>query len=74
MKIKPNMGTLDRTFRAIVGIILLTIGPLTNVLDLNTITLTAMGLLGALALFSSISAYCPLYNFTDSNTLNKKQG
>jgi len=72
LNFKKNMGAIDRGLRFIVGITLLGVGPVTNMLGLTTVVLIAMGGVGVFALFSALSAYCPLYEFTDSNTLKKK--
>jgi hypothetical protein len=66
------MGTLDRNIRILVGITLLTLGPATEILTLTTIPNTLLGIVGTLALLSGLSAYCILYEFTGSNTRNKK--
>jgi hypothetical protein len=69
---KRNMGTLDRSIRILVGIILLTLGPATEILTLTTIPEILLGIVGTLALVSGLSAYCILYEFTGSNTKNNK--
>lgn len=62
---KVNEGTLDRGFRAIVGIALLSlvfIGPK-----------TPWGWLGLVPLGTSLMGWCPLYSLLGINTCGVKQ-
>jgi hypothetical protein len=68
IKFRRNMGNLDRTIRIIVGVTLLIIGPVTNIFELTTILVIALGVIGTFAILSAIFAYCVLYEFTDIDT------
>ena len=66
---KSNMNTTDRMTRVLVGSTLLTLGPLTNILETDALSSTILGVLGATAVLSGIFAYCFLYEITGFNTL-----
>jgi hypothetical protein len=64
------MGTVDRSIRILVGSTLLTLGPLTGILDTDTISNIILGVLGTTAVLSGAFAYCVLYEITGFNTLH----
>jgi hypothetical protein len=66
---KRNMNTLDRTIRATVGSTLLLLGPLTDVVVLDSLSNTILGVLGCMALGSAALSYCFLYELTGFCTL-----
>ena len=68
---KRNMNTLDRSVRILVGSSLLLIGPLTNVIETDTMSNIILGTLGSIAILSGIFSYCFLYEITGFNTLRK---
>lgn len=67
-KFSRNMSLVDRSARIIIGTLLLLIGPLTNILDTDTISNIILGILGATAVLSGLFAYCFLYDVTGFNT------
>ncbi len=69
LKIKHNMGTADRAARTIVGIALLTLGPLTDLVVTDTLSTVLLSVLGVIALGSALLSYCFLYEVTGFNTL-----
>jgi len=68
IKFSRNMSHVDRSIRIIVGTSLLLIGPLTNIIDTDTISNIILGILGATAVLSGVFAYCFLYDITGFNT------
>jgi len=71
---KPNMNTIDRITRAIVGTVLLFLGPVSEIITTDEISTFLMGAIGATALISSLFSYCILYEVTGFNTLKNPKG
>jgi len=68
IKFNRNMSLTDRSIRIIIGSSLLLIGPLTNIIDTDSISNVILGMLGATAVLSGAFAYCFLYDITGFNT------
>ncbi len=68
IKFSRNMSHLDRSVRIVIGTLLLLIGPLTSIIDTDTISNIILGVLGATAVLSGAFAYCFLYDITGFNT------
>ena len=68
LKFKSNMSSVDRITRIVVGSTLLTFGPLTNILETDTLSDIILGVLGTTAVLSGVFAYCFLYEITGFNT------
>ena len=68
IKLRANMGSLDRFLRVIAGIILLGLGPFTDILSLPTIFEVVLTVIGIFAILSALFSYCLLYELTGSNT------
>ena len=68
---KRNMGTLDRAIRTVVGLTLLTIGPVTQAITPDKLSNILMGIVGTMALVSAFFAYCILYDVTGFGTGKK---
>ena len=68
LKFKSNMSSVDRITRIVVGSTLLTLGPLTNILETDTLSDIILGVLGTTAVLSGVFAYCFLYEITGFNT------
>lgn len=68
IKFSRNMSHLDRSVRIVIGTLLLLIGPLTSIIDTDTISNIILGVLGATAVLSGTFAYCFLYDITGFNT------
>ena len=49
---KKNMGSLDKTLRAVIGILILVIGYITE---------SWWGLIGLIPLLTSLVGFCPVY-------------
>ena len=62
---KPNMGTLDRSIRAIVGIVLVALWPL-GLLQ-GTPAIVAL-VVGVVLLITAILRWCPPYTLLGINT------
>lgn len=63
---KANVGSVDKTLRIIVGLILISlvfVGPQ-----------TPWGWIGVIPLVTGIIGWCPLYNLIGVNTCRKQQG
>lgn len=72
MKIKKNIGTVDRAVRIIVGAALLALVPLSITGQLSEWAL--LGLLGAVPLLAGIIGYCPPYALLGIDTHRKCKG
>lgn len=68
IKFRKNMGPLDRTIRTVVGLTLLTAGPVTQFITPDKLSNILMGIVGSLALLSAIFSYCILYDVTGFGT------
>lgn len=63
---KPNVGTVDRVIRIIIGIVLLS---LLVFLDGG---LRYIGLIGLIPIFTALFKFCPLYTMFGINTNDSK--
>jgi hypothetical protein len=73
-RFKRNMGNLDRAVRTIVGVTLLTLGPITGFVTSDHLSRILMGVVGSLALISAFLAYCVLYDVTGFGTTKTADG
>lgn len=64
IRFRRNMSNLDRAVRAIIGVTLLTVGPITEFITADTLSNVLLGLVGSLALLSALFSYCVLYDLT----------
>ena len=71
-KLNRNMGTMDRVTRTLVGSALLITGPLTDLMETDTLSNVLLGGLGAIAILSAAFSYCFLYEVTGFNTCRKQ--
>ena len=62
---KPNMGTLDRSIRAIVGIALIVLWPLGY---LQGTTAIVVAVVGVVLLLTAMLRWCPPYSLLGINT------
>jgi len=70
LEFRRNMNHWDRGLRAIAGSSLLILGPVTEYITSDSISVIIMGVLGSVALTSAIFSYCILYEVTGLNTIN----
>lgn len=68
LKFKRNMNSVDRSIRLITGTLLLIVGPLSNLIDTDTMSNIILGTLGTTAVLSGLFAYCILYEVTGFNS------
>jgi hypothetical protein len=68
------MGPVDRVIRALVGIILIALGPVSGALTSDFMSQVLLALVGALAILSAASGYCPLYHIAGFSTCKPKAG
>ena len=68
MKLKVNMGIIDRSFRLLVGIILIYIGFVNQELVSSEILRYILGLIGVINIISSLAGICPIYMLANINT------
>lgn len=68
---KPNMGTVDRIIRFTVGSLLIVLGPVTNTFNDPTSNIL-LSVVGGIAVFSALMAYCGLYALTGFCTHTKE--
>ena len=68
---KRNMAPLDRAIRTVVGLSLITIGPVTQAITPDKLSNILMGIVGTMALVSAFFAYCILYEVTGFGTGKK---
>ena len=71
IRFRKNMSNPDRAIRAMVGLTLLTLGPIGKVLTTDQVSLFLLGLVGTLALLSAVFSYCVLYEVTGFGTAKK---
>ena len=74
MKLKRNMGPVDQVIRAVVGVSLIYLGPVSKMLTSDFMSGMLLALVGALALFSAATGYCPLYHVSGFCTYKPKDG
>ena len=68
IKFRRNMSNLDRAIRTVVGVTLLTLGPVTEFITPDKLSSILMGVVGSLALISAFFSYCILYDITGFGT------
>ena len=68
---EPNVGTIDRAIRAILGLVLAIagLGPLGGMQ--NSVLGIAVSLLGVAVLFTAASGFCLIYRLLGISTENK---
>lgn len=71
IKFRRNMGNLDRAIRTVVGLALLTLGPVAEVITPDMLSSILLGIVGTLALISVYFSYCILYDITGFGTDRK---
>ena len=64
IKFRRNMSNLDRIIRTVVGLTLLTAGPVMEFITPDKLSSILMGIVGSLALVSALTSYCILYDVT----------
>ena len=72
MKLKRNMGPVDQVIRAVVGVSLIYLGPVSKMLTSDFMSGMLLALVGALALISAATGYCPLYHVSGFCTSTPK--
>jgi len=72
IKIKTNMGTIDRAIRFFVGGTLLLVGPLTNLIPTDTLSNVIFSCMAIVAISSAALSYCVLYELTGLDTCTRK--
>lgn len=65
------MDNLDRAIRTVVGLALITAGPVTHYITPDKLSNILFGIVGTLALVSAFFAYCILYEVTGFGTGKK---
>jgi hypothetical protein len=71
IEFRKNMSNLDRAIRTVVGVTLLTLGPVTELITPDRLSSVLMGIVGTLALVSAFFSYCILYDVTGFGTGRK---
>ena len=72
IKLKSNMGTMDRVARTMAGSTLLVIGPLTDLVPTDMMSNIILSSMATVALLSAVFSYCVLYEVTGFDTGGKK--
>ena len=72
IKIKTNMGIIDRSIRFITGGALLLVGPLTDLLPTDTFSNVILICMAMVAISSAAVSYCVLYELTGFDTGSRK--
>ena len=68
MTLKANMGMIDRTFRIMIGGLLIYIGFINEGLIASETLKYILGAIGVLNIASSVAGLCPIYTFANINT------
>ena len=71
MKLNRNMGSIDQVLRAIMGLVFIYFGPVSDLLITDGLSVVLLALVGILALVSSLTGYCPFYHMAGINTYRK---
>ena len=72
MKLNRNMGFVDQVFRTIMGLVLIYIGPFSEVLTSDFISGLLLASVGVMVIVSSLIGFCPLYHVAGFNTYKPK--
>ena len=74
MKLKVNMGMIDRAIRTIVGLLLIYIGFVNIEFVVSDLLRYILGGIGILNIISAVMGICPFYIFANINTCHKASG
>ncbi|MHB8454371.1 MAG: YgaP family membrane protein [Acidiferrobacterales bacterium] len=74
IRLRRNVGTLDRILRAGVSILMIYFGFFSHALIDGAVTRTLLGVFGVVHLAVVVTAFCPLYSLVDFNTAVPKFG
>lgn len=72
LKIKTNMGVIDRAIRFTIGGTLLLVGPLTDLISTDTFSNVLLSCMAVISISSAVLSYCALYDLTGFNTCARK--
>ena len=68
MIVKPNLSSLDRIARAVVGVVCVYLGFINQALTINDTLNLLIGLFGIINLFAAVFSYCPVYKMAGIDT------
>lgn len=68
IKIRCNLGWLDRVLRSGIGLLMIYLGLIGKILITDAIAGIALGVFGVIILLSAIVCNCPLYMLVGFNT------
>ena len=72
MKIKKNMGSIDRAIRIMTGLAMLYLGFIeTSIIDDATINII-VGIFGFISIAFAYISFCPIYTLGNISTLKKQ--
>ena len=72
MQLERNMGMSDQIFRVSMGLILIYMGPLSDVLTSDTLSAIILAGVGVMIIISSLIGWCPFYHLAGFNTYKSK--
>lgn len=67
-RITPNMGTIDRVIRLLIGLILMAVVFLDTGLAMGTVLASLLLLFALVNLAAAAVSFCPLYHMVNINT------
>jgi len=62
------MGIHDQIFRVLMGLMLIYIGPVSDVLTTDTLSAILLSVVGVMIIISSLIGWCPVYHMAGFNT------
>lgn len=68
MKLKRNMGEIDRLLRAAMGIGLIYLGPISHMVTSDPMSGALLAALGVLTVAAAVFGWCPLYQISGFST------
>lgn len=68
MNIQRNMGFPDQVFRTLMGLMLIYIGPFSDVVTSDVLSAVLLTVVGVMIIISSMIGWCPVYHMAGFNT------
>ena len=72
MNLPRNMSFPDQVFRTIMGVVLIYLGPFSDILTSDPLSSILLSFVGIMIIISSLIGWCPFYHVAGFNTHTKK--
>jgi len=73
VRIRPNVGGIDRLLRFLIGILLFYAGFLDDRYLIDPFSARLLGVMGTILLLTAIFRYCPAYSLAHIDTTKRRQ-